>query len=170
MQYQPLINKNRAVEELVRKENLFQRKKDLCRSELIFLPYYLFAVTIHSNDGKSRLSHVCVDMINGECAYLVNNNFNNIVNVNNFIPDVTENEAGDKARKFIINEILYKKRKYQDCPQIEIELKNIMEYPYWIGYFKKENGYDFNIIDGVTGQRQGPKMKAVFIKYLIKWK
>ena len=70
MQYVPKIDKDSAVKRLKQKENFFQRKKNICQSELIFVPYYLFSVNIHMENNKTVDFYVCVDTIIGECAYL----------------------------------------------------------------------------------------------------
>lgn len=168
MKYVPQIEKNTAVEVLEKRENIFQRKKNICRSDLIYLPYYLFSFNIYLADGKVESSFVCVDLIGGECAYLKDRK--EIAHENKtaeFNSAITENEAAEKARKFIINEILHKKKKYLNFLTMEIKLETVFEYPYWIGYFQKKDGIDFNVIDGITGQKQGPKMKTIFIKFLM---
>jgi hypothetical protein len=40
-------------------------------------------------------------------------------------------------------------------------------YPYWIGYYKRKKGYDFEVIDAVGGGKQGIKMKPVFIDLIL---
>ncbi|MBI1938332.1 MAG: hypothetical protein HYS25_09405 [Ignavibacteriales bacterium] len=164
----PQIKESNAVEVLKKRENIFQREKNVRRSELIYLPYYLFSFNIYLADGKVESSFVCVDLIGGECAHLRDKT--NIVQGNKtaeFNNVITENEAAERARKFIINEILHKKKKYLNFLTMEIKLETVLEYPYWIGYFQKKNGIDFNVIDGITGQKQGPKMKTIFIKFLM---
>lgn len=37
-------------------------------------------------------------------------------------------------------------------------------YPFWIGYFKKASGYDFQALDAVSGEIQGIKMRKVFLR------
>lgn len=165
----PQINKSIAETILVKKENVFQLKRTLCSSELIYLPYYLFSVSITMKNGKEEKSHVCVDVITGECAhYKVASNNSLSESNNNLIPLISGDEAKEKVRSFILNEILHKKRKRIEFLSIETELKYVLNYPYWIGYFKKGEAIDFKVIDGISGQIQGPKMKPAFIKYLMR--
>jgi hypothetical protein len=162
------LNINKAEELLTKKENFFQRNKTLCKSELIYLPYYLFSAEIHLSSNKTGRFFLAVDTIAGECAHIKNvQRFldQSFSKSQNFI--ISEEEAGIIAKKFFVNEILYKKRKGVGFIKTSITLEKVFEYPYWIGYFRRGDGIDFNVIDGLTGQRQGPKMKSVFIKYLM---
>lgn len=168
MKYVPQIDKGIAVEVLQKRENIFQKKKNICHSYLIYLPYYLFSFNIYLTGGKVENSFVCVDLIGGECAHLKDKtNFVQENKAAGFNSVISENEAEEKARKFIINEILHKKKKYLKFLTMEAKLESVLEYPYWIGYYQKKDGIDFNVIDGITGQKQGPKMKTIFIKFLM---
>jgi len=168
MQLNSQIDERTAREILIKKENLFQRKRTLCKSELIQLSYYLFSAVYNLSNGKKEYSYIGVDTISGECAHINSpQRFLNEKSEDEFKKLISIEEAKIIANKFLINEILYRKKKRISLINIEIKLEALFEYPYWIGYFKRGSGIDFNVIDGLTGQRQGPKMKSVFIKYLM---
>ena len=168
MQYVPKIDKDSAVKRLKQKENFFQRKKNICQSELIYVPYYLFSVNIHMENNKTVDFYVCVDTIIGECAYLKERKeIKSTASALSAQSSIDAEMADERVRKFITNEILLKKKKLMNHKRMDISLETVFEYPYWIGYFRRDDGIDFSAIDGVTGQKQGPKMKTMFIKYLL---
>jgi hypothetical protein len=39
-------------------------------------------------------------------------------------------------------------------------------YPFWVGYYRRGGGYDFRVMDGVSGEVQGMRMRKVFLKAL----
>ncbi len=168
MRFKPVLNKVDAIKELTQKDNPFQRKKALCRSELLYLKYYIFSCKFLLANNKVEKSHVGVDVVSGECAHIknINTNISSGQEIE-FNQCITQALAKEKAQKFIISEILYRKKKLSLNLNIQIEFETMLEYPYWIGYFNRKNAIDFNVIDGITGQKQGSKMKAVFIKYLM---
>ena len=43
----------------------------------------------------------------------------------------------------------------------------MLKYPYWVGYYKRKSGIDFEVIDALNGKKQGAKMKPVFIKLIM---
>jgi len=51
---------------------------------------------------------------------------------------------------------------------IDLNIEGIVNYPYWIGYYKRKDGVDFDVIDAVSGKKQGAKMKPVFIELLMR--
>lgn len=50
----------------------------------------------------------------------------------------------------------------------EISEGRKIHYPFWVGYFKKKNGYDFKALDAVSGEIQGIKMRKLFMHALRK--
>jgi hypothetical protein len=39
-----------------------------------------------------------------------------------------------------------------------------MLYPFWVGFFRKGDTYDFKALDAVSGEAQGVRMRKVFLK------
>ena len=37
-------------------------------------------------------------------------------------------------------------------------------YPFWMGYIRKGNAYDFRALDAVSGEPQGMRMRRVFLR------
>ena len=38
-----------------------------------------------------------------------------------------------------------------------------MHYPFWVGYFKRGEAYDFSALDAVSGEVQGVRMRKVLL-------
>lgn len=160
------IDLKSAKKYLSKKYYLFRKPVSVCKSEKMFLPYYQFDCSIKMNN-KTEIIQVAIDTFYGECAIV--NSITCTQNMKDKIRDciININEAETIVKRFIINEILYSKSKGFEFPIIRISYVKTFLYPYWIGYYQKGNNYDIEIIDGYTGQKQGPKMKKVFINYLI---
>ena len=160
------IDFNSAKKFLSKKYYLFRKPVSICKSEKMFLPYYQFDCSIKMNN-KTDIIPIAIDSFYGECAIV--NSSTCTQNINDKICNCAINvkEAETIVKRFIIYEILYMKSKGLEIPIIEISYVKTFLYPYWIGYYKKGINYDIEIIDGYTGQKQGPKMKKVFINYLI---
>ena len=81
---------------------------------------------------------------------------------------IQPSEATDKGkehiRRFLLQQSL--KQKYRAELQ-NINLDNEIYYPFWIGYFYRKGALDFDVIDGVSGEKQGVTMRPVFIKFLM---
>lgn len=39
-----------------------------------------------------------------------------------------------------------------------------MLYPFWVGYLRKGDAYDFKALDAVSGEAQGVRMRKVFLR------
>lgn len=46
-----------------------------------------------------------------------------------------------------------------------IEVKKVY-YPFWVGYYKRKGKYDFRIIDALSGEFQGVRMRRLFLAAL----
>jgi hypothetical protein len=51
-----------------------------------------------------------------------------------------------------------------------IRFERKIYYPYWIGYFNRKGALDFEVIDGLNAERQGAKMRPVFVNLLLQKK
>jgi hypothetical protein len=45
----------------------------------------------------------------------------------------------------------------------EISESKMIFYPFWVGYYERGGAYDFRIMDGVSGEVQGVRMRKVFL-------
>jgi len=51
-----------------------------------------------------------------------------------------------------------------------IQFDKKIHYPYWIGYFHRKGALDFEVVDGISGERQGAKMRPIFVNVLLQKK
>jgi hypothetical protein len=74
-----------------------------------------------------------------------------------------------EAERFVLSEyrafLLEHGLRTRSAPQAEkISEGRRIFYPFWIGYFKRRGRYDFMVLDAVSGEIQGIKMRKVFMK------
>ena len=162
------IDRDKAIKEIEKKENILSTRKNVENIELKYMPYYLFKIVIELKKQKSIIQHVCVDMINGEYAFVereklkISGNDSQVSERN-----VCEEEAGIIAKQAVKSMLMMQKGKGADLLSLTLDLEGAINYPYWIGYFKRKSGVDFEVIDAVNGKKQGAKMKPVFINLIM---
>ncbi len=161
-----VITKNNAEIEISKRENIFGRRKKVSNSELVYLGYYLFEIKSLVK-GKTKVGYAGVDLISGQFAIMNLQNINYESDSKECIPK--KYFSKDKAEQIVRKNVIYNsfskpKIKSED---IKINFIGIIQYPYWIGYFKRKVGYDFDVIDAVNGKKQGAKMKSTFIKLIL---
>ena len=163
------ITQDAAVSLLRKPYNLIFSPKEIIKVELLYMPYYVFESAIDYSNGKQEIRKVCVDCISGDYAFVKNNDL--LVSSEQWQQEKTFQIDADKAmqiaRKTITAAIILEKSKRTKVESINTELKFVMEYPYWCGYFQKKNKLDFEVIDAVNGVQQGAKMKPTFIKLIM---
>lgn len=166
----PIIGKLQAEDLLSKTNELWPVKRKMIKVELIYLPIYLFTLKLQDNKGRLYSEVISIDGLMGEFAFFNETN-NNPVPAdpgNNFSFKLSE----EKAREIANRE--YRRLLYQNNLKTRTDAK-IMDfsrvrqiyYPYWIGYFKRKRAYDFDVIDAVSGGKQGIKMRSVFIALLL---
>ena len=55
-------------------------------------------------------------------------------------------------------------RRKHPIPETSIGSHRRMYYPFWVGYFATKDAYDFRAVDAVTGDKQGVRMRKVFLR------
>ncbi|MGD8778011.1 MAG: hypothetical protein PVH88_03515 [Ignavibacteria bacterium] len=157
-----------AIQKIEKKDNVFSIKKRVENLELKYLPYYLFKAEMTFKKDQSITQHICVDTINGEYAFVEREKLNlteNEIEINK--SNLDENEASLIAKNAVKSMLMVQKGKGTDLEKIELQLETVFNYPYWIGYYKRKSGIDFEVVDAVNGKKQGVKMKPVFIKLIM---
>jgi hypothetical protein len=82
---------------------------------------------------------------------------------------LTPEEALKKGIPAYKRELFKRSLKFnQVVESTTFEMKDRFYYPYWIGYFKRAGSYDFDVLDAVNGERQGVRLKPVFIDALMR--
>ncbi len=161
------IDIDTAKKKIEKKDNIFSMKKNIQNIELVYLPYYLFRSEISTKD-KTIVQHICVDSLKGEHAFLQMKNLagtEKSVEIEDKI--LSEAEALVIAKKEIKASLFLEKGKGLNLNEISISCEGVIKYPYWIGYFNRKSGVDFEVVDAVNGKKQGPKMKPVFIQLIM---
>lgn len=165
-----VISSSLAVDLLSKKNGVWPSKRKMIKVELIYLPVYLFAVKLEDNKGRLLSDKISVDGIKGEFAFFNEPNYeaSSTNSKNKFDFKLTEKNARNIAireyQRFLFKNNL-KTRNYAKI--IDFSAGRKIYYPYWIGYFKRKRAYDFNVIDAVSGGKQGIRMRPVFIDLLL---
>ncbi len=163
-----IIKKDKAIKILRKPTLFFQQKRKIVHVELINLPYYHFLSNIIIKNDEDRETNICIDGISGEYAF-VDKELSSKYKNNYKIPFKVELEEAGKIANSAVNQFIVTRMKQSvSLEEVQIKLINTFKYPYWMGLFKKgKEGVQFDVIDGVTGKKQGPKMKPVFIELLL---
>jgi hypothetical protein len=173
----PEISKEQAENILSQKRTFLPirfRKKTvpLKRFELIHLPFYLFDVAVveQTETGKQKKKvTISLDGLVGDNLFFFRENVKYKAGVENpvcpFVLSQTgaQQAAEDKYKWQRLEQGLRMKQKY--IPGEIIEVRKIF-FPFWVGYFRRGKGYDFKLMDGVSGEVQGIRMRKVFLKAL----
>jgi len=138
------------------------------RVELIYLPFYLFEV-VSRNEERKQQAKVCLDGLLGDNLFFFRENLAYKDRVDEPVcPFVlTPAEARQKAvDKYKWMQLEHKLRVKQEFAMGEISEGERIFYPFWVGYFQRGKGYDFKIMDAVSGEVQGVRMRKIFLKAL----
>lgn len=80
-----------------------------------------------------------------------------------FEPAISEAEARAIARETLFRAVLYG-RKRSGIPFDEPVDTALVHYPYWVYYYRRRNRIDIRLLDAVTGQRPGHKIKLGIVE------
>jgi hypothetical protein len=165
-----VISRARAEELLSKKAGPLSPRRKLVKTELIYLPVYLFALKLEDKRGRVFAEKISVDGIRGEFAFVKEINYDPSPpdNRHTFEFGLTEKKARDIAEREY-KRILFKDnlKTGNNVTITGFRPGRKIYYPYWIGYFKRKKAYDFSIIDAVDGGKQGIKMRPVFFDLLM---
>lgn len=161
------VNKETATVKIEKKDNIFSSKKLIKNIELVHLPYFLFKAEIILK-RKTIIQHICVDGLTGEFAFVERENLKLMNDLDEQLVNmVSESQALKIAKNAILSTLMHQKGKGANLISLNLKLENNIMYPYWIGYYKRKDGVDFDVVDAVNGKKQGAKMKPVFIKLIM---
>ena len=161
---QPAIAKEQAKDIFSRQRTILRKKKGIVvKIELIYLPFYVFEVSVKTSKGE-RKSCVSIDGIKGTFSFLNLKNATFEKNTPSFYFEIKKEEAREIARREYKGEILRSGLIAKNPAELkEISRGEKMYYPFWICYYKKRNVFNFEAIDGISGKPQSVKMNPVFI-------
>ena len=77
-----------------------------------------------------------------------------------------------EAEKFALEDYKRELLKHSLKKKVDVTVKSIqfdkeIHYPYWIGYFFRRGALDFEVVDGISAERQGAKMRPIFVNLLL---
>jgi hypothetical protein len=165
------IEKEKAEQLLTEKNGIWTVRKRIIKVELFYLPLFVFTVTLEDSKGNSHMETISVDGIRGEFAFFRETEYCQPENelTGKFSFSLTEMTA----RNIALGEyqrLLLKNNLRNSNISVIADLTGAVQvyYPYWIGYYKRKSGYDFDVIDAVGGGKQGIRMRPVFIDMILK--
>ena len=165
------IEKEKAEQLLTKKDGIWPVRKKIIKVELFYLPLFIFTVTLEDSKGSSYKETISVDGIRGEFAFFMATEYSQpekeITGKVSF--SLTELTARDIALGEYQRFLLKNNLRNSNISVIAGLTTGVqVYYPYWIGYYKRKRGYDFDVIDAVGGGKQGIKMRPVFIDMILK--
>jgi len=150
------------------------------RLEVLYLPFYLFDVLVEKEEKgqKDTLTSqqqvtLSVDGLLGHAVLYAEDALDAEKDPQTPAPTcdfaISSSDAARLALdqyKGILLEHGLRTRSHPHATEISEGRK--IYYPFWVGYFKKKNGYDFKALDAVSGEIQGIKMRKLFMHALRK--
>ena len=161
----PKISEKRAEILLTEKKRFFSKRISVRKLEVVHLPHYIFTVDLSTKQGPRTVT-ISVDAILGSFALFdhADINYQKETPPELFEFTLTEEEAQEAALFEYRRVLLGYGLKRHDPVSVKtvVDCRRIY-YPYWLGYFMKRGRYDFTAIDALSGQKQGVKMRKVFL-------
>jgi hypothetical protein len=167
----PRLSAGQAEEVLARPIRPLGRRRRIVKVELLYLPCTLFRVRVESYEKETAEETVCIDSLEGTFAFFRQAEFTAVPcrTGRTVTPDLPPRELSKRAlsayRRHLLALNLHGKRVSQVR---NIRLDREIYYPFWIGYFHRRGALDFDVLDAVSGARQGVQMRPVFIKALLR--
>jgi hypothetical protein len=167
----PEVDRDQAQKLLARRPLLQPfRRLPPDRIELLHFPYYRFALQVEDRSGRREVG-AGADGILGTPVLMQNLKLR--WREEDFRPEFSFALSRDQARARVEEEyrwILYRARmrRYR-CRLLSIDAGQDFYYPYWIGYFRVQGKWDFDILDAVTGRLLGGPLRKAFLHALCAW-
>ncbi|MEE9167838.1 MAG: hypothetical protein V3U24_10330 [Candidatus Neomarinimicrobiota bacterium] len=136
--------------------------------ELIFLPYYLFQVSLRRK-GRDQIVKIAIDGLTGHSHLFSGDGLTYLSRVDNpvCLHELHREEAlrivSEEYRGRVLDESV-RSKEVTTVKSVTMGEKTF--YPFWVGYFEKGDGHDFGAVDAVTGERQGVRMRRMLLKAL----
>lgn len=169
----PQINKSSALTHLAKRPRPLSRNRKIIKAELLYLPCYIFTVEIESTKKGISSEQVCIDGIQGQFAFFKGGKFMKKPLEKSRVYDfkISQQEAEKVALEDYKRELLkHSLKKKVDVTVKSIRFDKEIHYPYWIGYFIRKGALDFEVVDGISAERQGAKMRPIFVNLLLQKK
>lgn len=166
----PEVDESKAAIYLAQRPRPLARKRKILKVELLYVPCYVFKIKVESRAGIQATEQVCVDGIQGQFAFFkgasISESCQRRCRKFDFIIPLSEAEM--MALEEYKRHQLKLNLKHKTVTAISsIDLDQKIYYPYWIGYFRRKQALDFEVIDGISAAKQGVKMRSLFINLLL---
>ncbi|NQT83082.1 hypothetical protein HQ563_08665 [bacterium] len=142
-----------------------RRKREMKKMELLYLPYYVHRVVISQRDDQHEII-ACTDGISNIFSFFdaKQMEFCNEASGEVFDFLVSAEEARRACRESLRWHLVRQGLRLKVKASVK-EIREVREihYPYWVGYFRGGDGYDFRAADAVTGETQGVRMRETFL-------
>ena len=167
----PAIHQDKAIELLTSPGSSlaakFGRKPTApTRTELLFLPYYCFDVEL-SGSGNGQTVRVAVDGLSGDAVFFITREleFTSLEDQQSCDFEISAHDAQEIAADQYKRMLLEHGLRNKTATTVHgISDADRTLYPFWVGFFRKGNTYDFKALDAVSGEVQGVRMRKVFLK------
>ena len=146
------------------------RRQPLSKVELAFLPHFLFRIDLQAGKQTSEVK-AAVDGILGHFALWRREATEPILAGREFeFPFVlTEEEAKKRLLeqyRWVLISSAIKVRKLYQPRQVALLVR--FYYPFWVGYFRAGDKWKFEVLDGLSGMRQGGKVRDAFMNAWVR--
>jgi hypothetical protein len=165
-----IIERLKAEELLCHTNGIWPAKRKMMKVELLYLPMYIFNIKLEDRKGRQNQDMVSVDGIKGEFSFFMETDYEDQIKEKRDI--LSWNLTETMAREIGMKEdqrFLLKNNLRNSNTNVIMSFSHGVQvyYPYWMGYFKRRKGFDFEVIDAVGGDKQGVKMRPVFIDLIL---
>jgi hypothetical protein len=166
----PQIDKEMAMTLLSKPNTFLLRKRTIQKIELVCVPLYIFDIYIDDGKGNKQCDCVSVDGIMGEFAFFKGSS-GTLEEIDMERPPEFKISRAQAVEiiKSDYGRLLYRKnmKSASRASVSEISLKETTYYPFWVGYYSIKGSYNFEVIDGINGERQGVKSRRIFIEMIL---
>ncbi len=163
----PSVDRETAFKNLTRKrKRLFAASymQTPLKVELINFPHYIFTLTISVESGNKEID-VAADGIVGLFSFLKIEELT--LDDKSEYPTFAWKLSTEQAKEKVIDEYRWILIKHgihnRKLPKIIGIKDSKLCYPFWVGYYPRGDGFDFNAIDAVSAASIGMKMRRSFL-------
>jgi hypothetical protein len=164
------IDKENATKRLQAPARPLAKRRHILKVELFYLPNFIFFLQILQKNGTLSKAKIIVDGLEGvyatyrDAPLLESPELPSRLIKSRLSIKEAEKSGLEEFRRFLLRFSL-KKKSFSKIHSCKFEQE--IYYPYWVGYFNRKGAFDFDAVDGISGQRQGVKMKPVFMKAIL---
>lgn len=143
------------------------RRSNPASLELVYLPAYFVSINLRGKKQTSRAGCI-IEGFSGTFALFDSKDafcpFEG--EAHSLPPELSEADAERIARESLIRIIL--RRRSRDAKPIpeSIESIELLQYPYWVYYYRRRTLIDFAVLDAATGMQAGNKIEMSILKAL----